>query len=404
LAHFAVKRFGTRYVQWALASTAAACSPWLNARMPMYRRTRPMIEVGQVATIEETQRLHISPEETLAAARTREGIPAEIMRSVALIRLEDVTLMGNSGSVVDERQELLLTPRGARKHVTYHEFRPRPTNPITKPTRNYFNMLGPHSGHRHFFHFLIDRLPKLHYLLERFALGQEPITVLVNDNLPAFQRDIYRFIAERYPNVLIEAVPASERWRLPKLYYLDDYQPLEDNDINVEHTFTSRASLDFTRKLILGGYGVVPHAARRRLYVSRNDTRKRHVRNEDALYSVLLKMGFEIVTAGTLSFREQATLFSQAEIICGPHGAGLTNMLFAPQGARIIEILPENKILATYFMLAKSLGHSYSGLVGGRGRRAEAFRVHPPSFAQAMEQIVATGEGQPVREPLRSSG
>jgi capsular polysaccharide biosynthesis protein len=35
----------------------------------------------------------------------------------------------------------------------------------------------------------------------------------------------------------------------------------------------------------------------------------------------------------------QAEVFQNARIIIGPHGAGLTNMLFAPDDASIIEVI-----------------------------------------------------------------
>ena len=64
----------------------------------------------------------------------------------------------------------------------------------------------------------------------------------------------------------------------------------------------------------------------------------------------------------TLPIGETAALFSKAEILVGPHGAGLTNMIFAPKGVKIFEIMPESDPNVCYWHLAEMLGHSYKML------------------------------------------
>mmetsp|Transcript_49944 Transcript_49944/g.156331 ORF Transcript_49944/g.156331 Transcript_49944/m.156331 type:complete len:122 (-) Transcript_49944:120-485(-) len=41
-----------------------------------------------------------------------------------------------------------------------------------------------------------------------------------------------------------------------------------------------------------------------------------------------------------MSCREQVRVFASAHVVIGTHGAGLTNVMFAPSGARVIEFLP----------------------------------------------------------------
>ena len=50
--------------------------------------------------------------------------------------------------------------------------------------------------------------------------------------------------------------------------------------------------------------------------------------------------GFEPIVPGRMSFREQIRVFSEASVVVGPHGAALTNLVFAPHGCRIVEIAP----------------------------------------------------------------
>ena len=62
----------------------------------------------------------------------------------------------------------------------------------------------------------------------------------------------------------------------------------------------------------------------------------------------------------TLSIEETASLFSKAAKIVGPHGAGMTNMLFAPTGVDILEFMPVSDPNLCYWHLSEMLGHSYT--------------------------------------------
>jgi capsular polysaccharide biosynthesis protein len=304
-------------------------------------------------------------------------VPNAIERSVALIALDHVTLFGNTGVVVDEAKKALLRPRGGRDFVTYHDFKLMQTVPVKKPAANYFNMLGSYKGHEHFFHFLFDRLPRLYYLIEKFPLGRDKVIVLTNEKLPAFQRDIYAFIAARHPNITFSPVPERERWRLPRLHQIDDFQP-------IKRTLASEGALEFMRRLVFDGYGIAATKPSRNLYVTRADTKKRRIVNEAELQPILSARGFESVAPGRLPLREQARLFAEAHAIVGPHGAGLTNILFAPHTARVVEIFPADKVKNTYFLLAKSLGQSYRGVIGSAGNAREWFSVAARQVEEAL--------------------
>ncbi len=78
----------------------------------------------------------------------------------------------------------------------------------------------------------------------------------------------------------------------------------------------------------LGVSGEAP----KRIYVSRGSKGKRRLLNEDAVLDVLRPLGFAVVQPGALDFKGQAQMFSQAQIVVGNCGAGLTNAVFAPRG------------------------------------------------------------------------
>lgn len=101
----------------------------------------------------------------------------------------------------------------------------------------------------------------------------------------------------------------------------------------------------------------------RRLFISRADAKTRHILNEIEVEFILSKYNFEITNLSALDLNEQIKLFSEADIVVGVHGAGLTNTVFSPKGTKILEILPPMVATPAYWFLANGCGHSYRTLV-----------------------------------------
>ncbi len=75
-----------------------------------------------------------------------------------------------------------------------------------------------------------------------------------------------------------------------------------------------------------------------RIYITRGDAvGTRCYLQEDELWPALESRGFRRVDPGSLAVREQVDLFSRAALVVSPHGAGLTNIVFAPPGAEVLE-------------------------------------------------------------------
>jgi len=126
----------------------------------------------------------------------------------------------------------------------------------------------------------------------------------------------------------------------------------------------SRAGLDAFRTLSLRS---LPERSSennsRRIYLSRKDAQTRRVLNEPEIETLLHAHGFTTVRTEHMSLAEQITLFSKAEIIVSPHGAGLANTIFATT-PHIIEFLPADLWDLGYFVgLTTSCGGTYSGIV-----------------------------------------
>jgi capsular polysaccharide biosynthesis protein len=71
------------------------------------------------------------------------------------------------------------------------------------------------------------------------------------------------------------------------------------------------------------------------LYVSRRLATKRRVDCEE---EILSRLGLKPTYLETLDPREQARLFHSASLVIGPHGGGMTNLLFSKPGTTVLEI------------------------------------------------------------------
>jgi hypothetical protein len=132
------------------------------------------------------------------------------------------------------------------------------------------------------------------------------------------------------------------------------------------------------------------------VYVSRRFAKRRPLENEAELEEALrTRVDARIVHLEQLSLAEQAKALQRAAVIVGPHGAGLTNMLFARPGRHVIELLPEGYSVPTYAALARALGHGYVPLPGSavdaprRNREDLHWRIDVETVLTAIDRCRA---------------
>ncbi len=101
----------------------------------------------------------------------------------------------------------------------------------------------------------------------------------------------------------------------------------------------------------------------KRIFISRDDARVRRIKNTDALTNLLDSMNIQLVSLSKMPFWEQVATFYHAELIVGTHGAGLSNLLFAQQHARVLELFPTEAVQAfrhSYYEITSLLGLTYA--------------------------------------------
>jgi tetratricopeptide (TPR) repeat protein len=199
-------------------------------------------------------------------------------------------------------------------------------------------------GSRNYYHWLIEHLPRL-------ALLEDDTTrrLIVNDDLAPFQIEMLAHLGITPDRLAM--LPAGE-W-----VHVEDLKVVS---LLVRSSLVHPAAIAWLRRRFL------PKCVRAngRLFISRRKATKRLLLDETRVAEELSARGFSIVEMEERSVVDQIALVAGAEIIVGPHGAGLANLVFASKGCRVIEIEAMGAGRSFFPALAELCGLRYERIVG----------------------------------------
>lgn len=280
------------------------------------------------------------------------------------------------GARVFSHNGVIINARNRIRADLSPDFRPPPSGhrildyqglPDPVPVGGHSLALATPAAWKNYFHWMIDCLPRLEGLeLSSFDRIITPLCrpyhaeILTRLGLP--------------PTCWLESTAASH-YECSRLTAL--------SPLPLHHTTPRKAA--FLRNLL----GVQPGRPSRLLYISRGDAWRRRILNESALAQELAHAGFEIITIGGLGVRQQAALFSEARAVIAPHGAALTNLVFAPAPCRVLELIPSNYHYHQYAQLCEALGHRYQALVSPTPPRDPDYRVDLATLRPFLAELLA---------------
>lgn len=194
-----------------------------------------------------------------------------------------------------------------------------------------------------YYHWMVETVPKIRYL-RQFGSEREAVNLLVPADVPTFVDETLKLLS--WPES--QTVSAERgKYDVSKLA-LPSYPDRRPTDF------------DWLREEILGtAPDRVPESGTN-IYVSRAKDIERRVVNEDEVMEVLSEFGFDRYRLEERSLAENARLFADADVIVGPHGAGLTDIIFAGDGV-LIELFGE-KVKQPYEKLSAAVGVEYEKL------------------------------------------
>ncbi|WP_310417262.1 glycosyltransferase family 61 protein [Chamaesiphon sp. OTE_8_metabat_110] len=183
-------------------------------------------------------------------------------------------------------------------------------------------------ANNNYFHWLYDALPRL-YIAKTILNLDENTQYLIPEETYSFQKETLDLLG----------IPVGARISSKECQHLR-----ATNTIATSHPNLDEGAPEWVVKFLresLGG-GVANTIAERLIYISRGDSKRgRRLLNEDYLRTLLESVGFSTYRLSELTVSQQISLFSQAKMIVGTHGAGFSNLAFASRGAIVYELFSD---------------------------------------------------------------
>ncbi|HUB67343.1 MAG TPA: glycosyltransferase family 61 protein [Candidatus Methylacidiphilales bacterium] len=174
-----------------------------------------------------------------------------------------------------------------------------------------------------YYHWMIDLVPRL-WLLEQAGYTARNLDYLfVNGQNLSWEKE--PLLAHGFRAEQICVCTKSNRFQIERL---------AAPDMIANYSACEPWKVRFLQRL----FAPEPSSQRRQLFCGRKSASWRRLTNEDELYARLEPLGFANINPSGMSVGEQARLFSSASLVVGVHGAMLTNSVFLPEDAFVIEI------------------------------------------------------------------
>lgn len=358
-----VRRRMGNWQSWA-GSTISPPPPraWLpfaawNGRSKRAALSRPLVEAAHVAHPPPCYR---DPHPAFRAEPWEECHAS--FRPLSLFEIPLARTAGKQGAVITDDNVLIAELAEISWDHREHPFLAGIDYPAERRVKRLKGTFGlAHSLYNSTYHWLFETLPRLE-LLRRSGGWERFDGILLHK--PKFEAHLATLDLLGLPREKIV-------WCTAGSHYLVDR--LVAAPMPVEHSFHPPWVHPFLRALP----GVaLDGSPRRRLLIHRGEAGvdRRRVVNQEAMARELReRFGFEEVQIGAYPFVEQARLFASAEWIVAPHGAGLSNLVFAPPGAGVIEIFTPDYTPTMFRNLAWEAGLRYQPLMAAE--TGEAHRL-----------------------------
>lgn len=214
-----------------------------------------------------------------------------------------------------------------------------------------------------YYHWTVECLIRL--LLLREALAADPdLHLLVPFNkAPVFIQESLKLLGIPESRLIRDQANPQTRYFIEDLLHVEWGEPWSRAaaDEMAAVWYPPRAALHQLRQTLAEPYAPLPEDYNV-VYVSRSQVeRPRCVQQEEDLIAALRNLLGErlVVFKGQQPLSEQIETFRQAGLVIGPHGAGLTNILYCRPGTRVVEFPVVPMRLNQFAHLAAALDLEY---------------------------------------------
>jgi len=228
-----------------------------------------------------------------------------------------------------------------------------------------------------YYHWCFDSLPRWRLLCEAGWDASRADYVLLNTAAPAFQEEM-----------LLKLGVPREKWLRCSKWEVLQFDRLIVPSMPVPVPgMTMPWMRDFLRATFLPAHSP---AQTGKIYISRRSVRRRRLVNEEELENRLKLSGYQICRLETMSVDEQMKLFCSARWIVAPHGAGLSNIVFAAPGATLVELFHPEQLREHYAGLARICGLAYQRVIGQNASSRPGLDDRDAKFAINIEEVLKT--------------
>lgn len=309
-------------------------------------------------------------------------------------RLADARFVGQGHGAVISKDDTLLFDisrpkrnRGVERHDLLGALK---LPPLTEAKGRIANLVTP-EAEGNYYHWLVELMPRFFWLREAgFDMENLDGIILKHRGLP-FQKACLKIVGVDEARIL-QAHPRLHL-RAEELIISSYINYGYNSDAYSNRGEGLRGARDWMRSA--NPYLAAGKRYPTKIYVSRQRAAYRRAVNGSEFETTLNEFGFATIFPEDLSFEEQVALFSGATHIVGLNGAGLANMIFAPEGTKVIECVHPDFITSYFWDICAELGHQYYVLVSNDARRG-------PAFFKFAQQADVTVDCKALRELLAS--
>lgn len=177
-----------------------------------------------------------------------------------------------------------------------------------------------------YFHWMAVAVHRLQYAQAYADRRNEKVTILISAEAPPFVEETLELLN----------CPSSSIKQINKpVHGIQEVLIPSHTDQHRDFDWLTDTILENARASELSGDR--SHREQNNIYISRANAIERRVVNETEVIDMLSQYGFSSYRLEERTVAENARLFADADVIVGPHGAGLTDIIFSDDAA-VIEL------------------------------------------------------------------
>ncbi|MBC6988300.1 glycosyltransferase family 61 protein [Hymenobacter sp. BT491] len=198
------------------------------------------------------------------------------------------------------------------------------------------------SFYDNYYHFTAESLPRLFVMRE---LANDAV-LLMHAQIPEFIKQYLDLLG--FKNIVF--VRSDEVVLAKKLLF-----PMPTADSLHQSVVAMTEVASWLKEKCQCASALLP--AYQNIYISRKRAAYRQVLNEDEVVAMLRKFDFKVVCFEDYSIVEQIRLLSNVKNFISVHGAGISNIMYMPEGGLVIDLIHEKHYDQAFFNLANAMNH-----------------------------------------------